>query len=90
MAHVTWPLAGNVQRDSTGAAVDVRYAREEWVVQTLPERSDEFVRSVEAVSDGLVLEQIRARAGGFGIQRRFALLDGAWNLIYYEASVAGD
>lgn len=90
LAHVTFPLAGRTAKDTaTGEILEGRYEREDWALHRPLNLGDDFARDVEAIDEGLVFETIRARAGNYFLERRFAEMNGEWNLIYYRETMGG-
>lgn len=87
LSRVTFPLEGRVLTDTaTGQAVEGRFERGDWVAHQPFELGPDFTRETALIEEGLVFETIRARAGNYSIERRFARQSGEWNLIYYRES----
>jgi hypothetical protein len=88
IAHISWPLQGGegFQKDSTSTGLkDASWTLDGWRFQNLKGMSpNEFDREVNVISEGLIIEKIKAKAVPFGIERRFAKqANGEWELIYY-------
>lgn len=85
MSRISFPLAGlPAYADSIIIASNsFRYHAEDWVLHKPFNTSLEFKQEYEVAGDALVIENIVNSNAGFGMQRRFARLNGDWHLIYY-------
>jgi hypothetical protein len=83
LAHITFPLSGTL-RDSSGLDSAVTWTRENWKHHqaVIPDEfwSVDFTIPLE----GIIVEFIHARQGGYWMERRFARMDTSWNLIFYK------
>ena len=89
LAHVTFPLEGNVLTNAAGERRDVGWAAEDWVLHRPLDVSEGYVREVDASDPELVVERIKTAAGQYVIERRFARLGAEWYLIYYRVAGVG-
>ena len=87
MEHTIWPLQGNYQQTEQGELVDVKWTPEDWILHQPMNLGNDFVREIEVLSDGFLIETIRAKAGNYSIVRRFSKLGDEWNLIYYQEAL---
>lgn len=87
MEHIIWPLQGNFQQIENGDLIDVKWGQNDWTLHQPMNLGNDFVQEIQVIGDGLVLETIRAKAGNYSLVRRFSLLGGDWNLIYYQESI---
>ncbi|NNE30548.1 MAG: hypothetical protein HKN16_12990 [Saprospiraceae bacterium] len=86
MEHISFPLSGfPAYADSlTLARKDFRYLPDDWVLhKSFDPETGTFVQEFSIVSEDMVIENIQDPQSGFGMQRRFARLQGDWHLIYY-------
>ncbi len=86
MNHIVFPLKG-LPGDAdrlTLARDDFNWQQKDWV---LPKSFDfgmsDFNREKIPIGDNVVVERIVHKADAYGMMRRFAKIDGQWNLIYY-------
>lgn len=86
VSRISWPLNGNFVQDSLGEAKDLRYELSEWVMHRPILDNPDFVQQIRPLTEDLIVEEIKARAGKYRIERRFARLTGGWHLIYYHVS----
>ena len=86
ISRITWPLNGNYVQDSSGAAKDLKYIEADWTMHRLMLNNPDFVQQIEPLTEDLFIEEIKARAGKYKIERRFARLTGGWHLIHYQVS----
>ncbi len=84
--RISWPLKGNYVQDSAGTAKDLRYQLEDWVMHRTMVDNPDFVQEIQSLTEDLYVEEIKARTGKYRIERRFARLNGGWNLIYYRVA----
>ena len=88
MAHIAWPLQGDVgeQIDSTHSRPKANtWTPETWRMMRLNFSPKDYLIETEMLSEGFVIERIRARSVSFGLERRFAKQpDGEWELIFYS------
>ena len=89
VAHVTFPLEGNVLTNAAGERRDVGWAAEDWVLHRPLALGDRYVREVETTQPDLVTERVRTAEGQYIIERRFARLGTEWYLIYYRVADVG-
>ena len=86
--HIVFPLQGiPVIRDTIPLDINsFSWKKEEWVLHKPFDLSTgSFEREMFLYGEELVVEKIQARQAGFGMERRFAKLQGDWYLIYYAA-----
>ena len=86
IARISWPLNGNYVQDSTGQAVELGHELADWTMHRPFSTGQDFVQEFQPLTDDLIIEEIKARAGKYKIERRFARLTGGWHLIYYNVS----
>lgn len=88
ISHITFPLAGaqSVRIDSSRTEMrEIPWQAKDWLMQRLNFPPTDYLRQWQTVSDGLVIERIRARGYNSGLERRFAKQpNGEWELIYYS------
>ena len=89
MAHVTWPLDGNIVTNAAGASRDEQWVPDDWRLHRPVDLGDSYVREVSNDEDELVTERIRTREGKYILERRFAKLGGDWYLIWYRVAELG-
>ena len=90
MAHVTWPLDGNVVTNAAGERRDERWEASDWRLHRPLELGDSYVRELEASEAAeTVTERVKTREGQYILERRFAKLGGAWYLIWYRVAAVG-
>jgi hypothetical protein len=88
MAHIVFPLEGiPVIRDTIPENLeDFKWTKANWIIHRPFDLTDgSFSRNMYQYGDKLIVEKIEARQMGFGMERRFAKLQGEWFLIYYAA-----
>jgi hypothetical protein len=85
LAHIQFPLQGVSSRPSEHGAA-FRWQREDWRIHREFTSSSGFSSDPIRIGEDLVVEKITNNAGSYGMERRFARLDGdEWYLIYYAA-----
>lgn len=82
IAHVVFPLSGTLQ-DTAGRDSAVTWQAENWKMhkQVIPD--DLWAVDFTVPMEDVVVEFIHARNAGYYMERRFAKMGDAWNLIYY-------
>lgn len=82
VAHITFPLSGILQ-DTAGRDSAITWLAENWKIhkQVIPD--DLWAVDFTVPMEGVVIEFIHARNAGYYMERRFAKMGDAWNLIYY-------
>ncbi len=85
LAHITFPLEGIPSGAETRADLEgFFWQKEDWQVhKPYDPRKTGFETEFVRLSDGLMVERITHKDGGYGMMRRFARLGGDWYLIYY-------
>lgn len=86
MAHVTFPLDGNIVTSAAGEQRDERWAAADWLLHRPLDLGDSYVREVTTELDELVVERIKTTEGKYILERRFAKLGGDWYLIWYRVA----
>jgi len=86
IARISWPLNGNYVQDTAGQAVELGHELADWTMHRPFNTGQDFVQEFQPLTDDLIIEEIKARAGKYKIERRFARLSGGWHLIYYNVS----
>jgi hypothetical protein len=84
--RISWPLNGNFIQDSAGVAKDLHYHKGDWSMHRAMVDNPDFVQQIQPLTEDLYVEEIKARAGKYRIERRFARLSDGWHLIYYRES----
>lgn len=90
MAHVQWPLAGEVSPsviDSVGTKKEQRlWQQENWRMHRPIELSGaNFKREWQLLGEVMVIERIRESTTGMFLERRFAKsTEGEWELVFYS------
>jgi hypothetical protein len=89
VAHIAWPLQGDrsVQVDSSTYQKQAhQWQPENWVMhRPVDYASGDYRREIRMLGDIVVTEFILIKAGGYGIERRFAKRpDGEWEMIFYS------
>lgn len=85
--HIQWPLEGlPAHADTLTNPAGFRWQKEAWVLhRPFNDALTGFSRSISSMGDGLMIEKIAHEEAGFRMERRFALIDDEWKLIYYAA-----
>lgn len=86
MEHIVFPLEGlpSEADSATIASGAFRWTQDNWRLQRgFDLESSGFAQELIPVGEGLIIEKITHKAGGLGMQRRFARLGQEWYLIYY-------
>lgn len=86
ISRISWPLNGNFIQDTTGKAVELGHKLQDWTMHRPFGENQDFVQQFQPLTEDLIIEEIKARAGRYKIERRFARLTGGWQLIYYNVS----
>lgn len=84
--HIVFPLEGlpNNADSATVAAKDFHWMPETWRMQRpFDFQVSEYHREIVPLTPTIVMERITHQSGQFGMVRRFAVVGGEWNLIYY-------
>lgn len=87
MEHITFPLQGIP--DNVANAPDYHdnftFQASNWTLnRPIDLEESRFKRSLRAIGSQLVVEQLVHESGSYGMERRFAKIDGEWTLIYYQ------
>lgn len=83
LAHIQFPLEG-ISSDPDQYSPGFRWYKEDWMIHQPIVSSSGFSSDFSWLGDELVVERITNKAGTYGMERRFARLDGMeWSLIYY-------
>lgn len=85
--HIVFPLQGlPAEADSSlVAAGSFYFPKEGWVLHKPFNNQDgAFKRTFDTLGDNIIFENITISNETFGMQRRFAKMDTAWYLIYYQ------
>jgi hypothetical protein len=87
--HVIWPLKGEkgVQTDTSTTEIQAySWTPETWIMHhPIDYSNNDYVREVSMMGDFMVIEIVKTKLYGYGIERRFAKqADGDWALIYYS------
>ncbi|MBI1228399.1 MAG: hypothetical protein GC192_24405 [Bacteroidetes bacterium] len=86
MEHIVWPLEGlpNNADSAVVAAKNFHWMPEDWRMQhQFDFQVSEYKREIVPLTETIVMERILHQSGQFGMIRRFAIVGGDWNLIYY-------
>lgn len=82
--HVLFPLESKVY-ESKDEYYDQSWDRENWKTHQAPDKNQEgFERKYTMLDDYFISEILTLKAGGFGIERRFAFMDTTWYLVLYN------
>ena len=83
LGHITFPIPGVLQ-DTSGLDSVITWTAQNWKLhrQIIPD--DLWAVDFTIPMEGIVIEFVHAREGGFWMERRFARIDSAWMLIYYQ------
>jgi hypothetical protein len=87
MAHILWPLKGLPKQvdSATLAANNFYWTPDNWRIhRPVDFEVSEFKRELTPVGSGLIIERIVHKQGGFGMVRRFSIIDDEWHLIYFS------
>lgn len=87
MQHITFPLQGIP--DNVANAPDYQegftFQTSNWVMnKPINLEESRFKRSLRTIGAQLIVEQLVHESGSYGMERRFAKIDGEWMLIYYQ------
>ena len=86
MEHIVFPLEG-LPREADSATIasgTFRWQKDSWRMQRgFDLQNSSFEQQLIPVSEDLIIEKITHKAGGLGMQRRFARFGEEWFLIYY-------
>ncbi|GAB5552495.1 MAG: hypothetical protein Sapg2KO_20860 [Saprospiraceae bacterium] len=87
MEHITFPLQGIP--DNVANAPDYHdnftFQANNWTLnKPINLEESRFKRSLRTIGPQLVVEQLIHESGSYGMERRFAKIDGEWTLIYYQ------
>lgn len=88
LEHILFPLEGlPPDTDSiTANSGNFRWQRKDWILHKhFDSMEGNFSQQFVPMGDAMVIEQIRHTQAAYGMQRRFAKMDGEWQLIYYGA-----
>jgi hypothetical protein len=86
MEHIVFPLDGlPAEADSTVMAGGTfKWQRDSWRMHKgFDLESSGFEQELQPLGKDLITETFFHEKTGFGLMRRFARIDGEWNLIYY-------
>ena len=87
MEHITFPLQGvpdNVA-NAPNYSENFTFSPETWVLnRPIDLEKSHFQRSLRPIGTQLIIEQLIHESGSYGMERRFAKIDGEWMLIYYQ------
>ena len=82
--HCIFPMEGLPdQMDSTIDQRSFRWQRETWRMHRPINDSFGLKKSYTMVGDNMITERMLNEKQGIGIERRFALMNGEWYMIYY-------
>ena len=74
VAHVIWPLKGEKSINTDSSTTEVReysWTPETWIMHhPIDYTNDDYVREVSMLADFMVIEIIKTRMYGYGIERR--------------------
>lgn len=89
MAHIQWPLAGDIEvGEGSNRKVQVNaWSPEDWRMHQLVDFSarTDFKRDFEIVGDALIIEKIYAPSANMGQERRFFKEEnGEWMLLHFS------
>jgi hypothetical protein len=83
LERIQFPLQG-VSSNPTEHGPDFRWQADEWQIHRPFVEASGFTSQFTRVGDDLVIERITDASGRYGLERRFARLDGeSWLLIFY-------
>lgn len=88
MNHITFPLEGIPARDSAyvNDGKPFHWQKENWVLhRSFNDMDGAFQRSFLPMGNDLMIENIKHSSGRYGMQRRYALYENGWFLIFYAA-----
>jgi len=84
--HILFPLEGLPSNadSATLATNNFRWQKEDWQVhRPFNFENSDYEQQFIPFDDGLILENIVHKSGGYVSERRFAKIEGVWYLIYY-------
>ena len=87
LEHIVWPLKGLPDQvdAETLAADNFYFKKEDWVIhRPIRDPDQEFDQYFAIIDDGLIIEKIESKILSMSMERRFAKIDTAWYLIYYQ------
>ena len=86
MEHIAFPIAGmpSFTDEESVADPNFRWTPDNWKMhKPFHFKDSEFKQSFRVIGTDVVEETILHNQGQFGMVRRFALVGGEWNLIYF-------
>ena len=85
LEHITFPLDG-VEKANDGPVdilLPIKWKKEDWVLhKPFNDHNGSFERSYSIVGP-VIIENISDKNDFFAMERRFALIDNEWHLIFY-------
>lgn len=87
MEHITFPLQGvpdNVA-NAKNYTQNFTFQASDWIMnKPIDLEESRFRRELKPIGTQLIVEQLIHESGSYGMERRFAKIDGEWMLIYYQ------
>lgn len=86
MEHIAFPISGmpSFTDEESAADPNFRWTPENWKLhKPFNFKDSEFKQSFRVIGSNVVEETILHQQGQFGMVRRFGLVSGEWNLIYF-------
>jgi hypothetical protein len=87
MQHITFPLQGIPDNVANASNYDssFKFESSDWTInKPIDLEKSQFKRSLQPIGNHLIVEQLVHSSGSYGMERRFAKIDGEWMLIYYQ------
>ncbi|MBT8219238.1 MAG: DUF4348 domain-containing protein [Bacteroidia bacterium] len=83
--HIRFPLQGAPSMMDTLIDLNAfRWTKQDWIIhQPFDESNEEFERSLEVLTEDMIVEKITHINRSVGMERRFAKSEDGWHLIYY-------
>ncbi len=83
ISHIVFPLPGTIQ-DTTGRDSTITWLAENWIYHNAVSPDDLWSVDFTIPVEGVIIEFIHTKEGGYWMERRFAKMRDEWNLIYYQ------
>jgi hypothetical protein len=87
LSRIPFPIKGVPDNAANRPDYDETFTwtRDNWVMnKPIDLEATQFNRTLQTISDELVIEQLTHASGSYRMVRRFARIDGLWMLIYYQ------
>ena len=90
MQHIAFPIPEKKPEPDTVGTPESQWTRDNWVLHRPITEAAEFERTFDVLTDELIVETIRHIEQNYAIQRRYALTNEGWSLVYYKIATPQD